>query len=256
MQAIISGFVEVLLFFYQFTGNLGIAIILLTLVIRFLLLPLTLPSLRARKKIKKIQPKLNKLKKKHQDDKQALQKAQAELYQKYNINPLSGCLPQIIQLVLLVFLYRSLVNFLGQETVNGVTVESQFLWLNLTESDSLYVLPVLAGVLQLVLSLMISPGAEVRDLVPNETKDKKIEEENKKEEDMAEMAASMQQQMIFIMPVMTVFIASRFPSGLALYWIITTLFSLGQQYVISGWGGLRSYAQRIKIKLGMSIKKE
>lgn len=254
MQTIVSGFVGVLLFFYQFTGNLGIAIILLTLVIRFILLPLTLPSLKARKKIEKLKPKLDKLKKKFPEDKQALQKAQAELYQKYNVNPLSGCIPQLIQLALLIFLYRSLVNFLGQDQVNGVMVQSQFLWLDLTEPDTTYVLPILAGVFQLILSLMISPGGEVRDVVPNESKSKKVQDENKKEEDMAEMAASMQQQMIFIMPVMTVFIASRFPSGLALYWIITTIFSLGQQYAISGWGGLKNYMKKIKTKLGLSVK--
>lgn len=252
MQTIVSGFFEVLLFFYQVSGSLGLAIILLTLVIRFLLLPLTLPSLKARKKIEKLKPKLNKIKKKHSDDKQALQKAQMELYKKYNVNPLSGCVPQLVQIAILIFLYRSLIDFLGQDQVNGVAVQSQFLWLNLTESDSLYILPALAGIFQLVLSLMISPGGEVRDVVPNKAEDKDIEEENEKEEDMAEMAASMQQQMIFIMPIMTVFIASRFPSGLALYWIITTLFSLGQQYFISGWGGLKSYTQRAKGWLGLS----
>lgn len=254
MQTIITGFIEVLLFFYQFTNSLGLAIILLTLAVRFILLPLTLPSLKARKKINKLKPKLDKLKKKHSDDKQALQKAQAELYKKYNINPLSGCLPQLIQIALLIFLYRALINFLDQDQINGVVVESQFLWLNLTEPDSLYVLPVLAGIFQLLLSLMISPGGEVRDVVPNEAKSKKIQEENEKEEDMAEMAASMQQQMIFIMPAMTVFIASRFPSGLALYWVITTIFSLGQQFAVSGWGGLSSYTQRAKSWLGLDKK--
>lgn len=249
MQTIIAGFFEVLLFFYQLTGSLGLAIILLTLAVRFLLLPLTLPSLKARKKIKKLKPKLDKLKKKHKGDKQAAQKAQMELYQKYNVNPLSGCIPQLVQIGLLIFLYRSLINFLGQDQVNGVMLETRFLWLNLTEFDSLYILPVLAGLFQLLLSLMISPGGEVRDVVPNQAKNKQIEQENEEEEDVAEMAASMQQQMIFIMPVMTVFIASRFPSGLALYWIVTTLFSLGQQYVISGPGGLKSYWQRAQVWL-------
>lgn len=246
MQNLTNVFFEFLLFLYQSTGNLGIAIIVLTLIIRSLLVPLTLPSLKARKKITELQPKLNKLKKKHGKDKKAMQKAQLELYQKYNVNPLAGCLPQLVQLALLIFLYRALISFLGQDAVNGVTVNSSFLWLDLTSPDTKFVLPVLAGLSQMLLSFMISPGGEVRDIVPNKSKSKKVQKENKKEEDMAGMAASMQQQMIFIMPVMTVFIAAKFPSGLAVYWIMTTIFSIGQQYFISGWGGLKSYWLRAR----------
>ena len=244
MQFFTDKFFEILLFLYQFTGSLGLAIIVLTLLIRFILVPLTLPSLKARKKITEIQPELNKLKKKHGKNKQALQKAQLELYQKYNVNPLAGCLPQLVQLAVLIFLYRALISFLGQDVINGSSVNSVFLWWDLTIPDSKYVLPIIAGVSQLILSLMISPGGEIRDIVPNKAKSKKVQQENKKEEDMAEMAASMQQQMLFLMPIMTVFIATKFPSGLTVYWVVTTFFSIGQQYLISGWGGLRSYLLR------------
>lgn len=249
MQSLTSGFFIFLLFLYQATGSLGWAIVVLTLVIRSILVPLTLPSLKARKKINKLQPELNKLKRKHGQDKQALQKAQLELYQKYNVNPLSGCLPQLVQLALLIFLYQALISFLGQESVNGISISASFLWLDLTQPDPKYVLPILAGIFQLLLSMMISPGGEVRDIVPNKAKSKKIRQENEKEEDMAEMAASMQQQMLFIMPVMTVFIATKFPSGLAVYWVMTTVFSIVQQYFISGWGGLKSYFLRAQAAL-------
>ncbi|MBU0579442.1 YidC/Oxa1 family membrane protein insertase [Patescibacteria group bacterium] len=246
MQNLTNIFFEFLLFLYQTTGNLGIAIIILTLIIRFALVPLTLPSLKAREKITKLQPEIDKLKKKHGKDKQAMQKAQMELYKKYNVNPLSGCLPQLVQLGFLIFLYQALIGFLGQDAINGTAVNPAFLWLDLTSPDTKYVLPVLAGVSQFLLSLMISPGGEIRDIVPNKSKSKKVQKENEKEEDTAGMAASMQQQMIFIMPVMTVFIAAKFPSGLAVYWLVTTLFSIGQQYVISGWGGLKSYSLKAK----------
>ena len=249
MQFFTDKFFEILLFLYQFTGSLGLAIIVLTLLIRFILVPLTLPSLKARKKITEIQPELNKLKKKHGKNKQALQKAQLELYQKYNVNPLAGCLPQLVQLAVLIFLYRALISFLGQDVINGSSVNSVFLWWDLTIPDSKYVLPIIAGVSQLILSLMISPGGEIRDIVPNKAKSKKVQQENKKEEDMAEMAASMQQQMLFLMPIMTVFIATKFPSGLTVYWVVTTFFSIGQQYLISGWGGLRSYLLRAQALL-------
>lgn len=249
MQFFTDAFFEILIFLYQFTGSLGLAIIVMTLLIRSALVPLTLPSLKARKKISEIQPEVNKLKKKHGKDKKALQKAQMELYKKYNVNPLSGCIPQLIQLAVLIFLYRALISFLDQDVLNGNGIDSIFLWLDLTQPDSKYILPVVAGVTQFILSIMISPGGEVRDIVPNKAKNKKVQKENKKEEDMAGMAASMQQQMLYMMPVMTVFIAAKFPSGLAVYWVMTTVFSVVQQYFVSGLGGLKTYLVRAQALL-------
>lgn len=241
-------FTTILVSLYSLVGDLGFSIISLTILIRSLLLPITLPTLKARKKLKKIQPKLDKLKKKHEGDKQALQQAQLELYRKYNVNPLAGCLPQILQIVILIGLYRALGAFLEQPQIDGLTVRPDFLWLNLAKPDPFYILPVLAALVQLVLALMISPGGEVRDIVPNKAADKKIQQENKEEEeDMAEMAKTMQKQMIFIMPIMTGLVALRFPAGLALYWVTTNLFSISQQYFISGLGGLKTYWQRLKL---------
>ncbi len=244
-------FTIILTSIYSVVGNLGVSIVVMTVLIRSILIPLVLPSLKARKKMNKVKPELDKLKKKYKGDKKGLQQAQMELYQKYNINPLSGCLPQIVNIIVLLGLYRALNTFLENGQVDGMVVEPQFLWLNLTQPDSTYILPVLTGLVQLVLSLMISPGGEVRDIVPNESKSEKVKQENKEEEDMAEMAQSMQQQMIFIMPVMTAFIATRLPSGLAVYWVTTSLFSIVQQYFVSGLGGLKKYIQRIRLKLSI-----
>ncbi|HEX7017916.1 MAG TPA: YidC/Oxa1 family membrane protein insertase [Patescibacteria group bacterium] len=229
---------------YQVTGDLGIAIIAFTLALRALLIPLTLPSLRAQQKMKELQPELKKLKQKHAGDKQKLQQATMDMYKKYNVNPLAGCLPQLIQIGILIVLYQAMLKFLGQTEVNGISIDPTFLWLNLTQPDPTYVLPVVAAVSQLIMSLMIAPGAETPDIVPNKATSKKVKAKNEKEEDMAEMAASMQQQMLFLMPVMTGFFAARFPAGIALYWVITTFFSIAQQYYISGWGGLITYSQR------------
>ena len=102
-----------LVFFYHLLGdNLGLAIIAITLLIRLVLLPMTLPSLKSANKIKNLKPELDKLKKAHGDDKQALQMAQLELYKSHNINPASGCLPQIVNLAVLIGLYRVLIDFL------------------------------------------------------------------------------------------------------------------------------------------------
>lgn len=226
------------------TGNLGLSILLFTFLIRSLLLPLSLPSLKSQKKIRELQPEIKKLKEKHKNDKKAFQLAQMELYKKYNANPLSGCLPQILQIVILIFLYRVLVGFLATAKINGVPIDPHFLWLNLSKPDNTFVMPVLAAVTQLVLSVMILPGGEVRDIVPNNPKSKVLVAENKKEEDSAQMAATMQKQMLFMMPLMTGFIALRFPAGLTLYMVATTIFSIGQQLVVSGPGGLTLYFNR------------
>lgn len=235
---------QILLQLYQVTGNLGLAIISFTLLLRLLLFPLSHRSLHMQKEMRKLQPELNKLKKRHTDPKK-LQQAQMDLYKNYNVNPLSGCLPQIVQLVLLIFLYHIFVNFLGQETIHGVVVSPQFLWLDLRLPDKTLILPVVVALSQLLFSVMVLPGGETIDVVPNDSKQKKIKQANKKEEDMADMAQSMQKQMLFVMPVMTGFFAARFPSGLALYWLISTLASMVQQFSVSGWGGLMVYTQRI-----------
>lgn len=246
MQLFTDFLISILTALHQFTGSLGIDIILFTIIIRTALLPLTLPSLKAGHKLKELQPEIKKLQQKHKGDKKAMQLAQVELYKKYNVNPLAGCLPQLVQIGILILLYRVLINFLGNPEINGAVINSKFGWFDLSKPDPLYILPVFAAVSQLFMSLMIAPGAEKRDIVPNKSKKKAVQEANKKEEDVAEMAQSMQQQMIFLMPIMTGVIALRFPSGLALYWIVTTLFSIGQQYYVSGWGGITTYSARLK----------
>ena len=254
MNIITELFQNLLAFLVLTTGNLGLAIITFTFLIRSALIPLTLPSLRSGQKIRELQPEIKKLQKKHKDDKQAMQQAQMELYKKYNVNPLAGCIPQLIQIGLLIVLYQVLITFLKHPQLEGITVVTQFLWLDLIHPDKTLVLPILAAVSQLVLSLMIVPATETPDVVPNNSKNKKIQEENTKEETVADMAQTMQQQMLFIMPIMTGFIAVNFPSGLAVYWIITTVFSIGQQWYISGWGGIPLYYQRVQTFITTKLK--
>ncbi len=236
---------------YSFLGDLGVSIIVMTILIKGILVPFSLPSLKARETMEKAKPELDQLKKKYKNNPKKLKEAQAGIYKKYNINPISGCLPQIVMIIILIGLYRSLNAFLVDGVIDGVVVNTAFLWMNLTQPDKTYILPVLAGVSQLIMSIMLAPGAEVRDLVPNKSKNQVVKKENEKEEDMADMAKSMQQQMIFIMPLMTGFIASKFPSGLAVYWVVANIFGIVQQYFVSGFGGLSLYLQRIKKKLNI-----
>lgn len=242
MNFLVEQFTQLLVFLNQLFGSLGWSIIAFTLLIRTALMPLTISSIKAQQKLKNLQPELKKLSQRFGKDKQALQKAQLELYQRYNINPLAGCLPQLLQIFVLIVLYRALMQFLDGGLQNGYNLG--FFWLDLAQPDPTYVLPVLAGLTQLVLSLMIAPGAEIPDIVPNKSSNKALKNANKKEENTAEMAATMQQQLLFIMPIMTGVLALRFPSGLSLYWVAATVFSIAQQYFVSGWGGLTSYYQR------------
>ena len=232
---------QVLIFFYQFLGgDLGLAIIALTLFIRSVLIPVTLPSLRSAKKMQELKPLLDKLKKKHKNDKKKLQQAQMELYKQHNINPAAGCLPQIAQIIVLISLYKVLMDFIGQDVVNGFALNLKFLWLDLSQPDPLYILPVLAGLFQLVFSIAMQSGLKT------EVKAPKQKNKRQKEEDSLEMAQTMQKQMLYTMPLMTTIIALKFPSGLALYWTISTIFSLVQQLIVSGPGGLIPLINKFK----------
>lgn len=229
---------SLLLFLYQHLGsNLGLAIISLTLIIRLALVPITLPSLKSAKKMQELKPSLDRLKKKYKDPKK-LQKAQLQLYKQNKVNPISGCLPQIVQIIILISLYRVLMDFISQDFFNGIKINLDFLWLNLSQSDPYYILPVVAGFSQLLYSLLMQTGTVT------EAKNPKNKAKKQKEEDKLEMAQSIQKQMVYTMPLMTTIIALKFPSGLALYWSISTIFSFVQQLILSGPGGLQGLASR------------
>ena len=227
-----------LLWLYQVTGqNLGLAIILLTLVVRGVLIPFTLPQLKSAKKMADLKPELDALKKKHGHDAKLFQQKQLEFYKTHNVNPAAGCLPFIAQFVVLIALYQVFMNTLGG---NGMgEINSLFLFWDLKSKDTTFVLPVLAGLLQFVTSLAILPAVE------NQPEKRPGTAEQK--QDVAEMATTMQQQMVFMMPIMTIIFSLQFPSGLALYWVITTAFSLAQQLIVSGPGAILTYAYKFKI---------
>ena len=240
-QLVYEPILNSLVWLYQITGdNLGIAIIILTLIVRAVLIPFTLPQMKSARKMTALKPQLDALKKKHGKDPKVLQQKQLEFYKEHGVNPAGGCLPFIAQFIVLIALYRVFMNTLSGDS--AIFEKIHFLWLDLSVKDTSYVLPVLAGVLQFLTSLTMLPGIENE---PGKRKGKK-----KDKEDVAEMAQSMQQQMVYFMPIMTVVFALQFPSGLALYWVITTAFSLVQQLVISGPGGLNKYL----VKVGINLK--
>lgn len=237
--------INLLIFCYQAVGNnLGLSIILTTILVRLALLPLILPSLRSTKKIQDLKPELDELKEKYNKDKQKLAQKQMELYKERGINPAAGFLPMIIQLLIVIALYQAFnkVIFLSEDVSqlnqllypfvqlkNPNPLNTKFLYLSLFSPDvitlkntiNLGILKIsnlpgifllLAAVFQFLSSYLINP-------VKNNKNDKKEDD----------MASSMQKQMLFMGPIMTLLIGFRFSSGLVLYWITYSLFMSAQQ---------------------------
>ncbi|MGB9911481.1 MAG: YidC/Oxa1 family membrane protein insertase [Microgenomates group bacterium] len=237
-----------LIFLYQVLfNNLGLAIIALTIIIRSLLIPLTLPSLKAVQKMKELAPELEKLKEKYKNDRQQFAKAQLELYRQKGINPAAGCLPQIIQLIILIALYQAFAKVLVQdgdiiEKINQVlypflrlssetVINTRFLYLDLAKPDVFYLpdlklplpgfLLLSAALIQFVSSKIMQPTV------------KKASEEAKETSGIEDdLTVAMQKQMLYLFPLMTIFIGYSFPSGLVLYWFVFSLFTLIQQILM------------------------
>lgn len=204
----------VLLFFYQNLGqNLGLAIIALTVSLRVILLPLILPSIRSARIQQEVRPELEKIKKKYKGDRQGLAVAQMELFRQRGVNPLAGCLPQILQLVILIALYQVFIANLH----NGV-LNTQFLLWDLAQRDRFFILPVLAAGFQFLLSKMMLPAVEEEHKAAHEAKEK--------EEDFA---TTFQRQNLFLFPLMTLIFGFQFPAGLMLYWLVSTILQIFQQ---------------------------
>jgi YidC/Oxa1 family membrane protein insertase len=243
-----------LIIFYRLLfDNLGLAIIGFSLFLRFVLNPLTKPYMESMKKMKEVAPQLEKLKKKHKEDKIKLAQAQADLYKEKGVNPGAGCLPYLLQIIILIAFFNvfsvtltkegnitenfNKVLYEGIKFKEGDTLNDKFLYLNLSKQDCFgpdtdkrkcvadpfglpFALPglilVLASITQLLSVKVMSPQTKVSEAVAGGTKGK--------EDDMQVM---MQKSMSYTFPLMTLLIGMNFPSGLALYWFI---FS-GSQYL-------------------------
>lgn len=209
------------------THSVGVATILVTIIVRLILLP---PSLHQAKQQQKNQAKMAALQQElkaiahqHKDNSAKRAEATMALYRKAGVNPVSGCLPLLIQLPILIALYRVFLVGLGPDTYHHlysfITAPAQlqvaFIGVDLSQ-PSLY-LGVLAGAAQFIQMRFFNPTP-----MQNPGMDQSSEQ----------MMASMQKNMMYIFPVMTVFIALQLPAALALYWFTSTVLALGQQYII------------------------
>ena len=238
---------------YYLTQSLGISIILLTVAIRTILIPFVLPSMKTMKKQRDLQPEIDALKKKYKYDKKKQAEMQMELFKRNGLNPASGCLTQIVMVVVLIALYNVISKFTsntGIEELNShvyldflkfsqTGVSTSFLWLNLAKPDPIYLLAILAGGFQFLTSKMTMPYTEAGEKAAKKTPDKSDD-----------IAYNMQAQMLYMGPIMNFIIGLTLPSGVVLYIVITTVYSLVQTYFVSGWGGLAPWAR----KLGLGVR--
>lgn len=204
----------VLLYRYLAFHDLGVAIILLTIFIRILLYPLTANSLKAQKKISQLQPKIKEVQKKYKDPKEKTEKL-LELYKKEKISPFAGLLPLLLQLPILIALYK--VFWRIQE------IDSSLLYSFVQNLSSFE--PYFLGILDLT-TPYIPLALLTAFLQYFQAKGARKDKEIKKGSEISQM---IQKQSLYIFPLLTFFILFKLPSAIALYLITTTLFSLIQQ---------------------------
>ena len=181
----------------KYVGNFGVSIIIVTILIKIALLPLTLKQDKSMKEMKKIQPELEKLKEKYANDKQMLNIKTMELYKEHKVNPLGGCLPLLLQLPILFALFGVLRSGI-------IPADSSFLWLKLTDKDPYYILPILNGAVSFFQQKLMG-SADSNPQMKN---------------------------MMYIFPIMMIMISYKMPSGLQLYWLTSSILAVVQQYFI------------------------
>ena len=181
----------------KYVGNFGVSIIIVTILIKIMLLPLTLKQDKSMKEMKKLQPELEKIKEKYANDKQMLNIKTMELYKEHKVNPLGGCLPLLLQLPILFALFGVLRNGI-------IPKDSSFLWLKLSVPDPFYVLPVLNGAVSFFQQKLMG-SADSNPQMKN---------------------------MMYIFPIMMIMFSVKMPSGLQLYWLTSSILAVVQQYFI------------------------
>ncbi|MBO6291911.1 MAG: membrane protein insertase YidC [Selenomonas sp.] len=182
----------------------GYAIILLTIIVKFLLYPLTVKQVKSMKAMQEIAPKMKKIQEKYKDNPQVMQQKVAAMYQEAGVNPLAGCLPLLVQMPILMGMYYSLYN-LEYPSADA----AQFLWLpSLSQADPYYILPILN---------VLTTFYQTRQT--------------------SDMSNPQMKMMMLIMPLFIGFISINFPSGLVLYWVVMNICQILQQWWIYREGG-------------------
>lgn len=223
----------------KYLSAYSISLILITLVIKFLLLPLTLKQTKSMKRMQELNPKIKELQEKYGKDPQTFQRKQMELYKEEGYNPMAGCLPMLIQLPLIVTFFNVIqkpVKYIfGGDQAAYDLINKSFLWIkDLAFSEGHVInneiingvgmgfnlpfigvaLPILAGISAYTTYLTTKMTSASQPTV------------------MDEQQKSTQNMMNIMMPIMIFFMSIKFPSGLALYWVVGNIFQLVQQWIV------------------------
>ncbi len=207
-QVLVDFMRTLLTYCYNFTQsvgfpNYGIAIIILTIGIKAVLAPLTVKQIKSMKGMQELQPKMKVIQAKYKNDPKKAQEEIGKLYKEMGVNPLSGCLPLLVQMPFLIAMFYALQGYPYDPTYES------FLWLpNLGEPDPLYILPVLSAASTYAMSKQTATT------------------------DASGPAASQQKIMQVFMPLFIGYISLNFPSGLVIYWVVSNVFQLVQQFII------------------------
>lgn len=238
-QLIYQPLYNLLVFTYNMlpVRDFGVAIIIVTIAIKLILIPLSKKQIESQKKMQELQPKIKALQEKYKNDKEKQSRALMEFYKENKTNPLSGCLPMAVQLVFLIAIYRVLFNISSAGLVvntsdlysfvsNPGQINKMFMGIidlasainlgSLALKDAPHVLLVVlaAGSQYIQTKMLMSSQAVIRP------------EKGKK----ADFSQVMSKQMLYLGPMLTLFIGVKFPAGLALYWLASTVFMIVQQY--------------------------
>ncbi|MCL1889082.1 MAG: membrane protein insertase YidC [Desulfovibrionaceae bacterium] len=190
--------------FHSYAGNWGVSIILLTVLVKIVLWPLSYKSYKSMDEMRKLQPLMQKIREKYPDDRQRQNQEVMQLYKTYKINPMGGCLPIFVQLPVFFGLYRALLSSI--ELRHAGFIErlpfTDMIWLaDLSSKDPLYVTPIIMGATMLFQQKMAPTSGD-----------------------------PLQSKMMMFMPVIFTFLFLSFPSGLVLYWLFNNIISIMQQY--------------------------
>ncbi len=198
-----------LAFFYEYTGNWGIAIILLTVCIKIVFWPLTQKSYKSMEQMKKLQPMMQKLREKYANNREALNREMMHLYRTYKVNPAGGCLPLLLQIPVFIGLYQALLNSIELRHASFIYYLpfTHIVWLaDLSAADPFFITPLLMGA-SMFLQQRLTPAS----------------------------GDPTQQKIMMLMPVIFTVMFLNFPSGLVIYWLFNNVLSIIQQ-----WWMLRS----------------
>jgi YidC/Oxa1 family membrane protein insertase len=190
-------------------NSYGISILIVTLIVRFITLPFMVKQMKSMRAMQKLQPEMNALKEKYKDNQPKLNEETMKLFQKNNVNPIAGCLPLIIQMPVLIAFYQAIMY-------NQQIREASFLFLQLGDKDTTYILPILAAATTYL--------QQKTTMVNNDNQQAKM--------------------LLYLMPAMILFISASLPSALGLYWVYSNLFSIGQNFFMYRDSGVKQEGAR------------